>query len=70
MRGAYDVTFNQGDKLFVIVGESLAKGFIRADLNGMEIELTKSEVEVDGNTYKVYTSEPWNAGSYNIDING
>ena len=70
MRGAYDVTFTEGQKLIIIVGASLRSGFIRADLNGFEIALTEETITVDDKEYVVLTSESWNAGEYNIDING
>lgn len=71
MRGAYNVTAADDDHLFVIVGESLAEGFIRADMNGIEIAFTESTVTVGGKTYKVFTSgDTYQAGTYNIDING
>lgn len=71
MRGAYDITASEGNHIFIILGESLAEGFIRADMNGMEIAFTQSTVTIDGNTYKVFTSEDtYQAGTYNIDING
>ena len=71
MRGAYDVDVAAGDHLFIVVGGSLAQGFIRADMNSIEIPFTESTVEIEGETYKVYTSvNTYNAGTYNIDING
>lgn len=71
MRGAYDRTVDEGDHIIVVVGESLAQGFIRADINGIEIQMAESSVVVDGNNYKVFTSvDTYNAGVYNIDING
>lgn len=71
MRGAYDIDAAEDDHIIIVVGESLAQGFIRADLNGFEIPFTESTVTVDGNTYKVFTSEDtYIAGTYNIDING
>ena len=71
MRHNYDVEFNNGDKLIIVMGASLRDGFIRADLNGAEIQFTESTcTDADGKTYKVFTSEPWSAGDYNIDING
>lgn len=71
MRGAYDVSVADGDHLFIVVGGSLAQGFLRADMNSIEIPFTESTVEIDGETYKVYTSiNTYNAGTYNIDING
>lgn len=71
MRGAYNVTCADGDHIFVIVGDTLAAGFIRADLNSIEIPFTESTVTLDGKTYKVFTSDnTYIAGTYNIDING
>lgn len=71
MRGAYDVNVAEGKRIIIVVGESLAAGFIRADLNGVEIQFTESTcTDADGKVYKVFTSEPWVAGDYNIDING
>jgi hypothetical protein len=70
MKGNYDVSFNQGDHLFVIVGNSLREGFHRADMNGMEIPFTEEEINIDGNVYKVFTSNnTYRQGNYNIDIN-
>lgn len=71
MRGAYNVNVNDGDNLFIIIGNSLAQGFIRADMNSIEIPFVESTVEIENETYKVYTSvNTYNAGIYNIDING
>jgi hypothetical protein len=70
MRHNYDVTFDEGDKLIIVMGASLRDGFIRADLNCMEIQMTEETVTIDDKEYVVLTSEPWNAGDYNIDING
>lgn len=71
MRGAYNVDVAQGQHIIIIVGESLAGGFLRADLNSVEINFTESTVTVDGKNYKVFTSEEvYSAGIYNIDING
>ena len=64
MRGAYNIDF-------IILGESLRQGFIRADINGVEIAFVETTQTVNGNTYKVLTSEnTYQAGTYNIDING
>ena len=70
MRHNYDVTFGEGDKLIIVMGATLRDGFIRADLNGVEIELTEQTVTIDDKQYVVLTSEPWSEGDYNIDING
>ena len=70
MRHNYDVTFEDDDKLIIVMGASLRGGFVRSDLNGMEIQMTEETVTIDDKEYVVLTSEPWNAGDYNIDING
>lgn len=71
MRGAYDVTVRDYQHIFVIVGESLREGFLRADINGVEIPFTETSVTVNGNRYRVFTSEStFDEGIYNIDING
>jgi hypothetical protein len=70
MRHNYDVTFGEGDKLIIVMGATLRDGFIRADLNGVEIELTEQSITIDDKQYVVLTSEPWSEGDYNIDING
>ena len=69
MRHNYDIEFNNGDKLIIVMGSTLRDGFIRADLNGVEIELTEQTVTIGSKQYVVLTSEPWSAGDYNIDIN-
>lgn len=70
MKGNYGITFNQGDNLFIIVGESLRGQFERADMNGFEIPFEESTATIDGTTYKVFTSSnKYAAGTYNIDIN-
>lgn len=71
MRGAYDVTVREGQRIIVVVAESLRDGFIRADLNSVEIPFTETSVTLDGKAYRVFTSEnTYQAGTYNIDING
>ena len=70
MRHNYDITFAEGDKLVIVMGATLRPGFIRADLNGAEIELTEETVLIDGKQYVVLTSDTWNEGDYNVDING
>lgn len=71
IRKSYDVTCNEGDHFIFIVGEQLRQEFIRADLNGLEIQLTSEMVTIDDKNYWVLTSEnEYHAGTYNIDING
>lgn len=71
MRGAYDVTVADDEHIIIVVGDSLKEGFIRADMNGFEIPMVESSVTVDGVDYRVFTSvNAYNAGTYNVDING
>lgn len=71
LRGSYDITFNQGDHLFIILSRSLRDQFIRADMNGFEIPFVEETVTIDDMEYCIIKSEnPYVAGVYNIDING
>ena len=71
LRSVHDVTASDNDHIIIILGESLADGFIRADINGIEIPFTSQTVTVDDKNYVVYTSvNTYEAGTYNIDING
>ena len=71
MRGAYNIDLTEGQNIIIVLGESLREGFIRADINGVEIAFVETTVTVDENTYKVLTSEnTYQAGTLNIDING
>ena len=78
MRGAYNVDVADGQHIIIIVGKSLREGFIRADLNGMEISFDETWLDEDLNEtldetkakYVVFTSAAWSEGRYNIDING
>jgi hypothetical protein len=71
MRGAHDVEVGDGEHIIIVLGDSLASGFIRADINGVEIAFDETSVVVDEKIYKVLTSEnTYQEGTYNIDING
>lgn len=71
MRGEVDITAQAGNRIYIIIAESLADGFIRADMNGIEIAFTQSTITIDDKRYKVFASEnTYQAGTYNIDING
>ena len=71
LRGAYDVTCDEGNRFFIILGSAFKESYIRADLNGFEIPFTMTKITKDGNDYWVYASEnQYHAGTYNIDING
>ena len=70
MKGSYDIRFNQGDRLFIILGSALRDRFVRADMNGFEIPLTEEIISEGDSVYNVLTSEnAYVAGTYNIDIN-
>ncbi len=65
------VVANAGDKFFVIVEESCKESIIRADMNGFEIPMTSRVETVDGTVFRVFESvNGYEAGTYNIDING
>jgi hypothetical protein len=54
----------------VVIGKSLRDGFVRADMNGVEIQFNETEVTVGGKKYVVFTSKSTiERGTYNIDIN-
>lgn len=66
-----DVTVADGEHIIIMMGDTWVPAFIRADMNGAEIEFDESTVTVDGKNYKVLTSKSvFEAGTYNIDING
>lgn len=70
-RLAKDVTIADGEHIIIMMGESWVPAFIRADMNGAEIEFDEITVTIDGKNYKVLTSKSvFEAGTYNIDING
>ena len=70
-RLAKDVTVADGEHIIIVMGESWVPAFIRADMNGVEIEFDETTVTIDGKNYKVLTSKSvFEAGTYNIDING
>lgn len=71
IRGAFNVECGEGEHIIVIVGDTLKKGFVRADLNGFEIPFSVQKITKNGNIYWVFTSENvYHKGTYNIDING
>ena len=60
-----------GEHIIIVMGAELRSEFIRADLNGVEIAFTEAPITVDNKEYVVFTSvNLFNAGTYNIDING
>ena len=71
MRGAYNLSMADGQRIVIVMGDSLAGGFIRADINGIEIQFNTADLSVEGTAYKVLTSEDtYQEDAINIDING
>ena len=70
LRHNYDIEFSDDQKLIIVMGASLKDGFMRADLNGVEIQMNEETVTIDDKDYVVLTSGSWSDGEYNIDING
>ena len=71
MRAAYDVQVAEGDHIIIVLGESLRPGFIRADINGIEIPFTERTVTVNDTVYEVLTSvDKYCEGTINVEING
>lgn len=71
MRAAYDVNVAEGDHIIIAMGESLRPGFIRADINGIEIAFSERQVTVNDTVYAVLTSvDTYGEGTINVDING
>ena len=68
--GNYNITFTAGQNLIIVIEDILRDRFVRADMNGVEIQFTETTKTISGKTYKVLTSEnTYQAGTYNIDIN-
>lgn len=68
--GNYNITFTAGQNLIIVVENIIRDRFVRADMNGVEIQFTETTHAIDGKTYTVLTSEnTYQAGTYNIDIN-
>lgn len=75
LTGSFDVTVNEGEKLFIIIPTYLRDTIIRTnilgeeiasvDMNGFEIPFDESTVD----TLTVFTSKnTYQAGTYNIDV--
>lgn len=70
-RSNLDVTFNDNEYLFIIIGKYMENNFQRADMNGLEIQFNSETVTIDGDEYIVFKSlNTYVQGTYNIDING
>ncbi len=72
MRGNYDISCGEGNHIYFIIPDAARSAFQRADMNGLEISFTQSTfTDAYNNVFRVYTSEnTYQAGTYNIDING
>ena len=71
LRNNYDVECEDGDHIIVVMGRSLANGFMRADLNGLEIPFNSENITYNGEEFTIFTSvNKYTGGIYNIDING
>lgn len=68
MRANANITCEAGDYIYVIIDSNLRDGFIRADLNSVEIPFEADETVGDYTVLK--SSNAYQAGTYNIDING
>lgn len=70
MRVAKNVSFGDNTYLFIIMGNYLTDSFVRADINGVELELLPADTTtLEG--FTIYKSaNAFNSGIYNIDING
>lgn len=70
-RANYDISFNEGNRLFIVIKDSLRSEFVRADMNGVEIQFSETRITHDGKQYVLFTSKnTYRRGTYNIDING
>lgn len=64
-----NITFEDGDYLYIVLDTRLVSDFRRVDMNGVEIQLAPS-VQIPGTGYTYFKSEnTFQAGVYNIDIN-
>lgn len=73
MRATKDVSVNSenGQNIFIVTSEKFRSNFIRADLNGVEIPFVETDVQIEGDNYKVLTSKyTYQEGTYAIEING
>ena len=70
-----EVTCEEGDNIFVVIGKAFESTFQRADMNGFEIPFAKypddeHDVVIDGKVYVVFESvNTYTAGTYEISIN-
>ena len=66
----YSLHCNNGDNIFIVIGKTIKDLFIRADMNGVELGFTESEIVINNEHYIVFRSNnTYQEGTYNIDIN-
>lgn len=71
LRGDYDIDCLEDSKIYILIEKTIEDQFIRADLNGLEIPFIQETIIINGLEYILFTSiNTYNAGTYNIDING
>lgn len=70
MRTSKNITINDGEYIFIVLGNYLKDAFVRADINGVEIPFLPADTTTLSG-FTIYKSEnTYQAGTYNIDING
>lgn len=71
LRSNHDVECQDEDHIIIVMGKSLANGFMRADLNGLEIPFDSEDITINDEEFTIFTSiNKYTKGIYNIDING
>lgn len=71
MRGSYDITCADSDHIIIVMAKSMRPAFVRADMNSFEIPFDETTVTINNEEYSMFTSRnAYEAGTYNIDING
>lgn len=65
-----DITFRNNDYLFVIMSNAVLDDFIRVDMNGFEMPLEDGVPIPDEDCTYFKSKSRFQAGTYNIDING
>lgn len=70
MRTSKNITVESGQYIFIVLGNYLKDAFVRADINGVEIPFLPADTTTLSG-FTIYKSEnTYQAGTYNIDING
>lgn len=70
MRTSKNISVESGQYIFIVLGNYLKDAFVRADINGVEIPFLPADTTTLSG-FTIYKSEnTYQAGTYNIDING